>query len=387
LTYTTLVDPCDLPKRDVNLEEHHTATISTASAAECFRDLVHHAVELGVSDLHFTPASDQSIDVQVRLDGVLQPFFRVPAAIADQMPGRVKYLAGLRTYQTRFPQDGRISAEEAPHGGDLRVSTYPTIHGEKLVVRFFHASQPSFFEDLRLPQNTISALREAVNCPSGMILITGPAGSGKTTTIYAALAELTGRGDRHIITLEDPVETQVPGVTQTEVNPAVGLDFATALRYILRQDPEVIVIGEIRDEETAAIAVRSAFTGHLVIATLHAGSCQGVLERLFDMTEDNYAAAASVQLILNQRLIRRLCPQCAGQGCADCLDSGFSGRVPLAEHVRINEQVRDHVKQDGPRAVKPDTTMQLASATLIKQGITTPEETARLFGDTQIDSE
>src|SRR4029079_6186883 len=175
---------------------------------------------------------------------------------------------------------------------------------------------------------------------SGLLLLTGPAGSGKTTTIYACLRRLAERGGRHIITVEDPAEQIISGVMQTEVNEARGLDFARAARHLLRQDPQALVIGEIRDEETATIAVRAALTGHLVISTLHAGSCQGVFERLLVLCPDHSAVASSVELVLNQRLVRRLCPDCSGQACSSGLPTGFRGRLPIVECLRVTDALR-----------------------------------------------
>src|SRR5690606_21925918 len=180
---------------------------------------------------------------------------------------------------------------------------------------------------------------------SGMLLLTGPAGSGKTTTIYACLRHLAESGGRHIITIEDPVERVIPGIMQTEIHEARGLTFVTAARHLLRQDPQVLVIGEIRDDETANLAVRAALTGHLVISTLHAGSCKGVFERLFVMCSDRHATISAVELILNQRLIRRVCKTCESTGCPVCLQTGYRGRIPIVEMVRLDEKLREEIRR------------------------------------------
>ena len=198
---------------------------------------------------------------------------------------------------------------------DIRVATYPTITGEKIVLRLFDTTGIRALAELEFSAEARAELERFLRQTAGLLMLTGPAGSGKTTTIYACLRHLAEQGGRHIITVEDPAEQIVPGVMQTEVNEARGLDFAKAARHLLRQDPQVLVIGEIRDEETANIAVRAALTGHLVISTLHAGSCQGVFERLMVLCTDHSAVASSLELVLNQRLLRRLCAECSGKGC------------------------------------------------------------------------
>jgi len=213
-----------------------------------------------------------------------------------------------------------------------------------------------------------------------LLLLTGPAGSGKTTTIYACLRHLAESGGRHIITVEDPVEQIVPGVMQTEVSEARGLDFAKAARHLLRQDPQVLVIGEIRDEETANIAVRAALTGHLVISTLHAGSCRGVFERLLVLCADRSAIAASVELVLNQRLIRALCRNCNGAGCAACLQTGYQGRVPLVEWLRVDESLRAQIRSQALQTVTLQHTLEESARDLLQKRITNEPEYHRVFG-------
>jgi type II secretory ATPase GspE/PulE/Tfp pilus assembly ATPase PilB-like protein len=211
-------------------------------------------------------------------------------------------------------------------------------------------------------------------------LLTGPAGSGKTTTIYACLRGLAELGGRHVITVEDPVEQIVPGIMQTEVNEARGLDFAKAARHLLRQDPQALVIGEIRDEETANIAVRAALTGHLVISTLHAGSCKGVFERLLVLCKDHSAVASSVELVLNQRLVRRLCKECAGGGCAACLNTGYRGRLPLAEWLRVNDAMRRRISAREVEGLVAQHSLADGAQTLVKAGHTNRAELNRVLG-------
>jgi len=215
---------------------------------------------------------------------------------------------------------------------------------------------------------------------SGLLLLTGPAGSGKTTTIYACLRHLAEPGERHIITVEDPVEQIVPGTMQTEVNEAIGLDFARAARHLLRQDPQVLILGEIRDEATAQLAVRAGLTGHLVISTLHAGSCKGVFERLLAMCADHSAVASAVELVLNQRLIRKVCCACDGGGCETCLHTGFQGRIPLVEWLRVNETLREQIRRRELSALAPTQTLEASARSLVNQGVTNEAEFKRVFG-------
>src|SRR5437773_10317120 len=301
-----------------------------ASAPEVLERLIRQAEQAGASDIHLHMRG-QTAEVCFRLDGVITPASVLPAHVAERVCGRIKFLARLKTYQDSLPQDGRIDRQEAGAQNDIRVATYPTVTGEKIVLRLFNSSAVKSLRELELAGEVCGELERFLRQTSGLLLLTGPAGSGKTTTIYACLRGLAELGGRHVITVEDPVEQIVPGIMQTEVNEARGLDFAKAARHLLRQDPQVLVIGEIRDEETANIAVRAALTGHLVISTLHAGSCKGVFERLLVLCSDHSAVAAAVELVLNQRLVRRLCDQCFGKGCPACLLTGYCGRLPLLD--------------------------------------------------------
>lgn len=350
-----------------------------ASAPEVLEQLVREAEARGASDIHLQMAGDGA-QVACRLDGCLVPTATLPEATARRVFGRIKYLAKLKTYQESLPQDGRIAKEDVASGNDLRVATYPTVTGEKIVLRLFRAAGEMTLGQLGFPDDVRAALERFLAQPAGMLLLTGPAGSGKTTTIYACLRHLAAGGSRHIITIEDPAEQVIPGVMQTGVNEALGLDFAKAARHLLRQDPQVLVIGEIRDEETANLAVRAAFTGHLVISTLHAGSCRGVFERLFGMCEDRFAAIAAVEMVLSQRLVRKLCPDCAGAGCGACLATGYRGRVPAVEWLRIDDSLRARLRAEGAAAASPPTPIEAEGRRLVAQGVTNEAEFARVFG-------
>lgn len=299
----------------------------------------------------------------------------IPPGLAERVFGRIKFLARLKTYQESLPQDGRMAKADLGTTHDVRVATYPAVIGERIVLRLFSPSGALTLGELGLEAAATSALRDFLGQPGGMLLLTGPAGSGKTTTIYACLRELAKDGGRHIVTVEDPAEQVLPGITQTEINEARGLTFAAASRHLLRQDPQVLVIGEIRDEETARIAVRAGLTGHLVIATLHAGSCRGVAERLLGMCPDPSAVAAAVGMIFNQRLLRRICPACAGKGCEACAGTGAKGRVPVAEWWRASGTAKPEALDAAP--TRP---LREAAADLVRAGIVTEAERLRALG-------
>jgi type II secretory ATPase GspE/PulE/Tfp pilus assembly ATPase PilB-like protein len=293
----------------------------------------------------------------------------------------VKFLARLRTYQESFPQDGRISAGDTGIGREVRVATYPTVSGEKLVMRLYGSGPVLTLGEIGLDEEAATVLHRSISSPSGMILLTGPSGSGKTTTIYACLREIHSRFRRHIITIEDPAERILEDVMQTEVNEARGLGFAEAARHLLRQDPEVLVIGEIRDEETAAIAVRAALTGHLLIATLHAGSCSAVHRRLVELSQDDFGALSALSLIWNQRLVRRLCGECRGRGCPHCLQTGYRGRIPVAEYAQLTDSVHDDLRSGNIREIRPDRSLMDSAEKLVNAGLTTREEMTRVLGN------
>ena len=352
---------------------------AAASAPEVLENLVHLAERAGASDIHLQMRG-KAAEVGFRLDGIITPGRELPAEIAERVFGRIKFLARLKTYQETLPQDGRISHDELKCKNDIRVATYPTVTGEKIVLRLFNPDTTKALDELSLPPGASDVLENFLRQTSGLLLLTGPAGSGKTTTIYACLRHLAELGGRHIITVEDPVEQIVPGTMQTEVNEAIGLDFARAARHLLRQDPQILILGEIRDEATAQLAVRAGLTGHLVISTLHAGSCQGVFERLLTMCPDHSAVASAVELVLNQRLMRKVCPTCDGSGCETCLHTGYQGRVPLVEWLRVDAAMREQIRRRELSALAPVETLKTSARMLVNQGVTNEPEFKRIFG-------
>ncbi|HEX4262801.1 MAG TPA: GspE/PulE family protein [Verrucomicrobiae bacterium] len=352
----------------------------TAEAApEILENLVRRAERAGASDIHLQ-MRDKKAEVSFRLDGVISPVDELPEAVADRVLGRIKFLARLKTYQETLPQDGRIDHADIGGGNDIRVATYPTVTGEKIVLRLFDSATAKKLNELDFPEHAHAELEHFLRQTAGLLLLTGPAGSGKTTTIYACLRFLTELGGRHIITVEDPAEQIIPGVMQTEVSEARGLDFAKAARHLLRQDPQVLVIGEIRDEETANIAVRAALTGHLVISTLHAGSCRGVFERLLVMCADQSAVASSVALVMNQRLVRRLCKNCSGSGCESCVQTGYRGRWPAVECLRVTEEMRGHIAGRAFETLTAKPSLADNARALVQAGMTNDAELRRVFG-------
>lgn len=350
-----------------------------ADAPEVVQQLIAQAERAKASDIHLHLRNGVA-EIRLRLDGVLVRTGWLRPDLAERVFGRIKFLARLKTYQESLPQDGRIDKEAAGTKNDVRVATYPTVTGEKIVLRLFTAGAALGLGDLGLPGSTDAALQRALAQTTGTILLTGPAGSGKTTTIYACLQHVSVGGSRHIITIEDPVEQILPGIMQTEVNETSGLDYACAARHLLRQDPQVLVIGEIRDGDTAGIVVRAALTGHLVIATLHAGSCQGVFERLLALCPDASAVATSTELVLNQRLVRRQCPSCQGKGCDACLKTGFRGRALLVEHLVIGKPERSAISRRDFGALKPEHPLADQAQSAVARGLTTSSELSRVLG-------
>jgi type II secretory ATPase GspE/PulE/Tfp pilus assembly ATPase PilB-like protein len=321
-------------------------------AAQAVERLLAAGRAAGASDIHLQPAAD-ALELKFRLDGVLRTVARLPLGLAPNVVARLKVLAELLTYRTEVPQEGRIR-----HDGsdvEMRLSTFPTLYGERAVVRFFgRGGRYERLDELGLPEDARSALGRLLGETAGAILVSGPAGSGKTTTAYACLRELVRQGgNRSLVSLEDPIEVAVPGVAQSQVNAPAGLDLATGLRFWMRQDPEVILVGEIRDRATAEAAFQASLTGHLLLSTFHAGSAAEALGRLLDMGIEPYVLRSSLLAVLSQRLPRRLC-SCARPsddpgarlglpihramlpvGCQACAGTGYFGRFLLVEMLSL----------------------------------------------------
>ncbi len=322
-------------------------------APQVVDELLAAASQLDVTDVHLQ-STGEGLDCRWRVDGVLQHVALLPQEAAVSVIARLKVLADLLTYRTDTPQEGRIR----PSGSDLemRLSTMPTLHGEKAVIRLFAGEgRYRLLEELGLPATIAGQVADLLDATSGALLVTGPAGSGKTTTAYACLRHLAERtaGARSLVSLEDPVEVEIPGVAQSQVKDAAGFDLATGLRYLLRQDPEVILVGEIRDPATARTCFQAALTGHLVLSTFHAGSAAEAVERLLDMNLEPYSIRSGLLAVVSQRLVRRLCacaqrsdaPEarlgfdiddaCLPVGCDACAGTGYRGRFPIAEMLTL----------------------------------------------------
>jgi type II secretory ATPase GspE/PulE/Tfp pilus assembly ATPase PilB-like protein len=358
--------------------------------------LVQDATRLGASDLHIEPW-ENSIAVRARVNGVLTEIAHLPLDLLDKVSTRFKVMANLVTYQAGLPQDGTAVGGPELDGVQLRVSIFPTTRGEKIVVRLFDPRDRRFdLAALGFEDSTLEGLLKALKRTSGLLLFTGPTGSGKTSTMYSALCHIMQRDGTaiSISTVEDPVEFNLPMVSQTQINIGQGFTYATALRSIMRQDPEVIMVGEIRDAETAAIAVQAGLTGHLVISTIHSGVSAGAFTRLINMEIEPFMLASSILAVMGLRLLRRNCPHCLqayepapsqlkvipeslrteaqfrrGAGCEHCNQTGYSGRMPVSELLVANEPFREAVLKKVPTSALEEIAIQQGMRTLWQNGI------------------
>jgi type IV pilus assembly protein PilB len=370
------------------------------------------AINMGVSDVHFEPY-EKSFRVRTRLDGVLRKELGLPLKIKDAVTSRVKIMANLDISERRLPQDGRIKMRLGPRREmDFRVSTLPTLFGEKVVLRLLDKTNlQTDMTQLGFSERQLAEFQEAIHKPYGMCLVTGPTGSGKTTTLYSALTQLNSISD-NIMTAEDPVEYNLMGINQVQMHDAIGLNFAASLRSFLRQDPDIIMVGEIRDYETAEIAIKAALTGHMVLSTIHTNDAPTTINRLLNMGVEPFLVASSVISIVAQRLARTLCPKCAepvqvphealihigfkeneigsfdvmkGRGCPYCSHTGYKGRVALFEVLTITDEIRELVLRGASAMEIRETAVALGMQTLrgsglekIREGRTTIEEIVRV---------
>lgn len=392
--------------------EDDEALLDLASDAPIIR-LVNHlfarALDLSASDIHFEP-NEHSLDVRCRVDGIMTRIEKLPVKIHTAVASRLKLMAKLDIGEKRLPQDGRIDYQIGSNQLDMRVSTLPGVHGESVVLRILDRSDTKVeLQALGMPVQILQNYQSVITQPHGMILITGPTGSGKTTTLYATLEKINSEKQK-IITVEDPVEYQLDGITQIQANASIGLSFAAGLRSIVRQDPDILMVGEIRDHETAEIAIESALTGHLVFSTLHTNDAAGAVTRLQDMGVEGYLISSSLLAIQAQRLVRRVCTDCAeevpitsdelavlqieqkecptlkrGLGCEACGQTGYRGRVGLYELLMMSDAIRHHIASGADANIIRDEAIKEGMRTLrqdalekLKAGITTPEEVVRV---------
>ena len=373
--------------------------------------IILQAVKDKASDVHIEPADDKVL-IRFRIDGILHEVQQIPKHLQSALASRVKVMAKMDIAEIRNPQDGRIQLKMESKSLDLRVSTFPTMHGENIVMRILDKSSVILgLKELGFSSKDLVEFDKLVRRPNGIVLVTGPTGSGKTTTLYAALSAINSI-EKNIITIEDPVEYEIPLIRQTQVNPRAGLTFANGLRSILRQDPDIIMVGEIRDKETADIAIQASLTGHLVLSTLHTNDAASSLTRLVDMGVEPFLIASSVIGILAQRLVRVVCPKCKekyipsdeiikdlglsqkielfrGKGCMHCRNTGFTGRLGIFELLSVTEEIKNMVTakrsaneikkkalEQGMRVLRDDGMEK------VKSGVTTAEEVLRVTEET-----
>ncbi|MEJ5367942.1 MAG: type II secretion system ATPase GspE [Bryobacteraceae bacterium] len=376
---------------------------SEAPVIRLVNAMIAQAVEKRASDIHIEPF-EKEVKVRFRIDGVLQEQEPPPRELKAAVISRLKLMAKMNIAERRLPQDGRIKMKTLGREVDLRVSTLPTLYGESVVMRLLDRSAGDFYDlrNLGFDEHMLRRMEHFTSLPHGIFLVTGPTGSGKSTTLYSALKRIN-QSDKKIITIEDPVEYQMDGINQIHVNPQIGLTFAAGLRHIVRQDPDVIMVGEIRDYETAEVAIRAALTGHFVYSTLHTNDAPSAITRLTDMGVENYLICSSLVAVLAQRLVRVICTGCKerdgerltpsgemvpawrGRGCERCFGTGYLGRVGIFEMMEMNDEIRKLVmagadaavlteaaRRNGMRSLREDGWLKVA------QGVTTAEEVLRV---------
>jgi general secretion pathway protein E len=391
------------PAGDAEDLEHLRDMASEAPVIRLVNAMIAAAVEKRASDIHIEPF-EKEFRVRYRIDGVLVNQDAPPRELKAAIISRVKLMARLNIAERRLPQDGRIKIKTLGREVDLRVSTLPTLYGESVVMRLLDRSAGEFYdlERLGFDQHMLDRMEFYTSLPHGIFLVTGPTGSGKSTTLYSALKRIN-QSDKKIITIEDPVEYQMDGINQIHVNPTIGLTFAAGLRHIVRQDPDVIMVGEVRDRETADIAIRAALTGHFVYSTLHTNDAPSAISRLTDMGVENYLITSSLVAVLAQRLVRVICQECRGPGgttvtpdgelidvfrgagCDHCFGTGFRGRMGIFELMELNEALRASImrnedagkithlaREHGMRNLREDGWLK------VRRGVTTAEEVMRV---------
>jgi type IV pilus assembly protein PilB len=388
--------------------------VDDAPAARMFDLIMIQAIRDRASDIHLEP-DEKALGVRFRIDGFLYESLTLPKQIHPSLTSRIKILAEMDIAETRLPQDGNFNVKMEKRSFEIRVSTFPTIYGENVVLRVLDQTSPLFkLEDMGFSEEMLDLCKQLIRRPNGIILVTGPTGSGKTTTLYAFL-NLINSKEKNIITVEDPVEYRLSLIRQTQVNPKAGITFATGLRSILRQDPDVIMIGEIRDRETAEIAHQAALTGHLVLSTLHTNDAPEAISRLMDIGVEPYLISSSVIGVLAQRLVRTICPNCKtsyqadtnalgelgekiqkskeslslyrGKGCKNCKQSGYFGRTGIFELLTINEKIKQLIAEKASTQVIREAAKKITGMVSLREdglrkvlkGITTLEEVDRVI--------
>jgi len=371
--------------------------------------ILFEAVKSGASDVHVQPYEDRLV-VRTRIDGVLYDSFTLPKHVQEEVVSRVKVMGRMNIAEKRLPQDGRATVQVGDRAIDLRIASLPTSYGERAVIRLLDKSARLYeLADLGMDERTLGTFRQLIGVEHGLLLVTGPTGSGKSTTLYSALRQMNSK-EKNILTLEDPIEYQLEGISQTQVSDKKGMTFASGLRSVLRQDPDVIMVGEIRDRDTATMAIQSSLTGHLVFSTLHTNDAASAVTRLLDLGIEPYLVASSVVGVLAQRLVRRVCPACArpyrataadlewlgvdareaagmrvGAGCGECRNTGYRGRVGTFELLVVDDVVRKLVAARATAADIRDAAVRAGTKTLrddgvrkVLEGLTTITEVERV---------
>ena len=389
--------------------------INDAPTIRLVNSIIERAILERASDIHIEP-KEKELQVRMRIDGVLRKILTIPKNLQNSVISRLKIMSGMDIAERRVPQDGRFNVKNKKREFDLRVNSLPTVYGEKIVARLLDKRAGYLTPDsIGLMGDNLKKYQRAIHCTSGVILIAGPTGSGKSSTMNTMISQLNTE-EVNVVTLEDPVEYNIDGVNQVQINEKTGMDFANGLRAILRQDPDIIAVGEIRDGETAQISMRAAITGHVVLSTIHTNDAVGTIERLEDIGVEPYLIATALRAVISQRLVRRICPKCKksyeatdeevrrlglstehkhifyrGEGCADCFNTGYRGRIGVFEILEITPEIRLLISQ---QAGRPAIEQELASAhsefktlrenaiQLVEEGITTTEEVQRVIYET-----
>lgn len=395
--YNDIINPTrsNITNNNINPENFmKTFDYENVAITDIVNIIIVDAIDKKSSDIHFNPTED-GIIIRIRIDGELRNYTKVPNYVKKNMITRVKILAGMNITESRIPQDGAIKQKIQDKDVDLRVSSLPTNMGENIVIRILDYTMSSQgLETLGFSETNLSKVTKMIEQPNGIILVTGATGSGKSTTVYSILQKLNTI-DRNIITVEDPIEMNIPGVNQVQVISDIGLTFAASLRSILRQDPDIIMIGEIRDDETARIAVRASITGHLVLSTIHTNSALNTIERLIDMNIERYLLGTALTGIVSQKLCKKLCPYCRGTrptspyeknvfekslnldineiyepiGCDKCHD-GYQGRVALHEVLLLNQDIKDAITNNVKKENLRDLVYGTGTITMLQDGLT-----------------
>lgn len=373
-----------------DMEEMLRSMAGEARTVRVVNDILMAAVEQHASDIHVEADGENTI-IRLRVDGLLRTYLSLPLSQHAAIVSRIKLLGDMNIAESRLPQDGRTNVQLARISIDIRISTMPALNGESVVMRLLNKGSVSFdLGHIGMLPKMEERFDRLIHVPYGIILVVGPTGSGKTTTLYSVISKLSD-SSRKIITIEDPVEYRLPNLTQIQVNPKIGLNFATGLRHIVRQDPDIILVGEIRDRETADIAVNAALTGHLVLSTLHTNDAVGAIGRLLDMGVESFLLSSVLYGVLSQRLVRCICPECQGKGklneleCPRCSGWGYSGRTGVYELLTVNDDIRRAIN----RSASSSELMELAKANgleplltdglaKVEAGITTDDEVRRV---------